>query len=127
VNGVRIAIALLMALYLVGCQPAGQSVAIYTRNDSIHEFIISTEPVLEPALLMAVNGGGGCSRFARPWSFLVHAGGAPPAGEPPIARLDSDDVAPGDVAIWIHAQADGMVLVGQGVPPWWEGQVQTCG
>ena len=121
----RTAIAIAGLLWLVGCQPAGQSVAIYTRNDSLHEFIMTTDPALEPAFFMAVNGGGNCSVMARPWSLLVHPG-EDPSGEPPIARIDSEDVGPGDAAIWVHAQADGMVLVGRDVPPWWEGQIQTC-
>ena len=127
------ALTLVLAVALAGCGPdrsRQQAVAMYFSNQTADEFGYSIDPETDPSIRRAIHQGvtrSGCGWLQNPWTLMVtEAPGKAGPDNPVRALLTTPDRAAREVAIWISIAPDGRIKSGQGVPDWWETDVQVC-
>ena len=70
----------------------------------------------------------GCSKVGRDWELIVDQTDARinPAAEFEH-RVSGDAFGDVDVlSLWLSVEADGTVITGEGVPEWWQADIQRC-
>jgi hypothetical protein len=128
------AVALIAAL--AGCQPrpAGTvALSLYHRNLSQQPFsyrVLGTPPESEEwaGLVPDVVSSAGCGFVLPEWEIIVVEGERrPEPADDFVARAASDDFGGRDpVAIALSIEADGSVEISEGVPAWWDSDIQRC-
>lgn len=123
--------ALMVAVLVAGCGllPTGQTpgtVTLYGRaapeGDSWFGLVTADDP---PQVVGFGSDGVGCLD-GRPGTQVAWFDGAPGDGGVPRQIIG---VLPADgspLVLSVEVAADGSLLVGRGVPAWWEGDPQVC-
>lgn len=121
---------------LAGCGPARPAdaveLSIYARNRSAvpHSFIVhgSHDPPWAGEAGTEEPRSYGCGFVGRDWELIVTAGPERPDPADDFVATASGDAfgAPAELSLWIDVDLAGTVSVGQGVPEWWQHEVQRC-
>lgn len=132
----RVAVVLLMLGSLVGCgnprPPNAVALSLYARNLSTEPFAFSVVGSHTPAIVGELGGpeprSYGCGWVGNDWLLVVAEGTDPPdpAQNFTASTGGEDHGGRNPVAIWMEAQPDGEVVIGEGVPSWWTHEEQHC-
>jgi hypothetical protein len=121
---------------LVACQPrpAGTiALSLYHRNLSQQPFsyrVLGTPPESEEwaGLVPDVISSAGCGFVLANWEIVVVEGERrPEPADELVARAAADEFGSRDpVAIALSIEPDGTVEISEGVPAWWNSDIQRC-
>jgi len=129
-----ISLILLIAAGAAGCAsrpPGTVALSFYMRNDSqedyFYQFRAAGQTEFEGPV---VNdpASAGCGWVGRAWSLIVTRGEqAPDPGDPIEVQIGAAELGNRDpVAVSLAIDAAGRVVVDEGVPGWWDSDVQRC-
>jgi hypothetical protein len=129
-----VAIAFLVLLSSCQPRPAGTvAVSLYHRNLSDQPFtyqVLGTPPGSEEwiGLVPDVVSSAGCGFVTPTWELIVTEGDdrPDPAGDI-AARAAADDFESRDpLAVALSIEVDGSIEISEGVPAWWDSDIQRC-
>jgi hypothetical protein len=132
-SGILAAVAILAVL--TSCaRPAGTiALSLYHRNLSQQPFsyrVLGTPPESEEwaGLVPDVISSAGCGFVLANWEIVVVEGERrPEPADELVARAAADDFGSRDpVAIALSIEPDGTVEISEGVPAWWNSDIQRC-
>jgi hypothetical protein len=125
-----------LVVVLASCQPrpAGTvALSLYHRNLGDQPFsyrVLGTPPESEAwiGLVPGVVSSAGCGFVSPDWELIVTQGEEPPDPADDIAaRAGADDYEARDpIAIALSVEADGSIEITEGVPAWWDSDIQRC-
>ena len=127
-------VALAGALASCQARPAGSvALSLYHRNLSDQPFayrVLGTPPESEEwtGLVPDVVSSAGCGFVGPEWELIVTEGPEPPDPAGDIAaRAGAGDFEERDpVAIALTIAADGSIDITDGIPEWWDSDIQRC-
>jgi hypothetical protein len=130
------AVALALMAILTSCQGRpddGVALSLYHRNLSGQSYsyrVLGTPPGTAGWLgpVPDVVSSSGCGFVGRDWELIVVEGDAPPGpADEFAAHVTADDFGGADpIAIALSIKADGAIAITQGVPEWWDSDIQRC-
>ena len=104
--------------------------SFYMRNttDAPHFFMIIGEhepPVEGPVRDRPASTG--CGKVGRDWELIVwQTATRPDPADEEVHRVSGDAFGhPDEMALWLSIEPDG-VQSGEGVPDWWDSDIQRC-
>ena len=143
-RALRYPLAILSVSLLAGCgvaldaeagrQPApadAVELSVYMRDLSPlpHYFVILGEHQPDPEGPVNQRPATiGCSQVGRDWELVVDQTDTriDPAADFELS-VSGDSFGDLDVlSLWLSVEADGSVLTGEGVPEWWQADIQRC-
>jgi hypothetical protein len=134
-GSVRFFLATVALVAILGsCQarvPDGVAMSLYHRNLSDQPFsyrVLGTPPGSAGWLGPGLVSSAGCGIVGRDWELLVVEGDAPPGPADDLAaHVTADDFGNlQTIAIALTIEADGTIAISQGVPDWWDSDIQRC-
>lgn len=108
------------------------ALSLYARNQSELQFAFTIVGSHDPPVLGEVGDDEprsyGCGWVGRDWQLIVTEGPEPPSpADDFVATSSGGDFGDADgLAMWIDVQPDGRVMIGDGMPQWWEHAEQRC-
>jgi hypothetical protein len=130
----RILVALALVGVLGSCQarPAGSvALSLYHRNLSDQPFsyrVVGSEDEEWAGLVPDEPSSAGCGFVASNWELIVTEGVDDPEPADAIAdRASAAEFGGRDpVAITLSIEPDGAIEISEGVPAWWDSDIQRC-
>ena len=132
----RVVAAIALVAVLAACAarpPNSVALSLYHRNLSDEPFsyrVLGTPPGGEEwiGLVPDPASSAGCGFVEPDWELIVTEGEEPPDPADDIAaRVAAGDFESRDpVAIALSIDADGSIDISEGVPSWWDSDIQRC-
>jgi hypothetical protein len=132
----RLVASAALLVILASCQPRPQgtvALSLYHRDLSgdPHSYqVLGTAPGSEDwiGLVPDVVSSAGCGFVTADWQLIVVDGVEPPdpAGDIAARAAAIDFEARDPIAIAVSIEPDGSIDITEGVPAWWDADIQRC-